>query len=120
MKYFFDTYAIIEIIKESKAYEPYLDEEITTSLLNVGELYYSLIKEYDKKTADYWAVKLEYCCLDFDVRVITEAMDFRFKSKPKKFSFIDCVGYIMSKRNKLVFLTGDKEFEYIPNVEYVK
>lgn len=120
MKYFFDTYAIIEIIRESEAYKPYLDEEMTTSLLNVGELYYSLIRECDKKTADYWATKLECCCLDFDVQVIMEAMDFRFKSKPKKFSFIDCIGYVMAKRNELVFLTGDKEFEDMPNVEYIK
>jgi hypothetical protein len=35
--YFFDTYAIIEIIKENKAYSKYSKEPIITSMLNLAD-----------------------------------------------------------------------------------
>lgn len=120
MKYFFDTYAIIEIIKENKSYKKYLDEEITTSHLNIGELYYFLTKSYSKELADLWYNKLKDTSLFIELDTIIEAMIFRKENKNKNFSFIDCVSYIISKKNKLIFLTGDKEFKDMPNVEFVK
>lgn len=47
-------------------------------------------------------------------------MLLRFKNRAKNSSFIDCIGYILVKENGLIFLTGDKEFEGISGVEYVK
>lgn len=120
MKYFFDTFAIIEIIKENKNYEEYKEEEIVTSILNVGELYYSLLREEGEKTADSWYQKLKQTAMLVDVDIIIKAMKFRFENKAKKFSFIDCVGYIIAKDKELRFLSGDKAFENLDNVEFVK
>ena len=38
----------------------------------------------------------------------------------KKFSYIDCIGYISAREKKLLFLTGDEQFKEIPGVEFVK
>jgi hypothetical protein len=38
----------------------------------------------------------------------------------KKLSTIDCVGYAISRRLDLPFLTGDREFEKIRFVEFVR
>lgn len=32
----------------------------------------------------------------------------------------DCVGYVVSQRLGMKFLTGDKEFRGLPNVEFVQ
>ena len=120
MKYFFDTCAIIEIIRNNSNYAPYYNEEIITSILNLGELYLALLKEKKEKEADEWFEKLKSCALSANPEIIKDAMKFRHKNKNKNLSFIDCVGYILAREYNLIFLTGDKEFEHIENVEYVK
>ena len=119
MAYFFDTYAIIEIIEDNKNYEKYKEEEIITSILNVGELYYSLLKK-DAEAAENWYEKLKQSATLVDVEIIKRAMKFRFENKNKKFSAIDCVGYIIAKDRVLKFLTGDEGFKDVENVEFVK
>ena len=118
--YFFDTYAIIEIIKKNENYNKYSREIITTSILNLGELYYALLKDFNESVANEWRRKLEQSLLLIDVDIITKAMKFKYQNKDKNFSFIDCTSYILAKENNLIFLTGDKEFEKVENVEYVK
>ncbi|MBI2657235.1 PIN domain-containing protein [Candidatus Woesearchaeota archaeon] len=119
MKYFFDTYSIIEIIEDNKNYEKYKEEEIVTSILNVGELYYSLLKK-NAEAAETWHEKLKQSAMLVDAEIIKAAMKFRFNNKNKKFSFIDCVGYVLAKDKNLIFLTGDEGFENFENVEFVK
>lgn len=118
--YFFDTYAIIEIIKDNQNYQRFGKEEIVTSILNLGELYYALLKDFDEKMANGWKEKLKGCYLSITESVVVKAMKFKFENKNKNFSFVDCVGYILAKENNLKFLTGDKEFEDMKNVEFVK
>ncbi len=120
MKYFFDTYAIIEIIKENKSYEKYKDEEIITSVLNVGELFYILLREHGREKSDYWHEKLRSIAAQVDMETIIKAMDFRFMHRKKKLSLVDCVGYVMAKERGLKFLTGDEGFKDLENVEFVK
>ena len=118
--YFFDTYAIIEIIKENKAYSRYSKELIITSILNFGELYYALLKDFNEIIANEWRRILEQTLLSIDTNVIVKAMIFKYENRNKNFSFIDCVGYVLAKENNLIFLTGDKEFEDLEGVEFVK
>ncbi len=120
MTYFFDTYAIIEIIKNNENYTKFINEEIATSILNIGELHYALLRDYNKNIAEEWKNKLKESIISFDVNIIVRAMEFKFENKRRNFSFIDCVGYILAKENDLIFLTGDKEFEKMENVEFVK
>lgn len=120
MKYFFDTYAIFEIIKKNKNYEKFFGQEILTSVLNLGELYYGLLKDYGNATALEWFAELKNLAIPIDVETIKLAMEFKHSHKNKNFSFIDCVGYVIAKEHGLIFLTGDKEFENLKNVEFIK
>lgn len=120
MPYFFDTYALMEIIRSNKSYLPYEEEEIFTSLLNLGELYHILLKNFDEDAAEKWRKKLEGSYMAVTEEVIIKAMKFKYEQKNKNFSFIDCVGYILAEENSMKFLTGNKEFEEIKNVEFVK
>ncbi len=118
-EYFFDTYAIIEIIKENKAYSKYSKELIITSMLNFGELYYALLKDFNEAIANEWRRILEQTLLLINADIIVNAMVFKHENRNKNFSFIDCVGYVLARENNLTFLTGDKEFKGMANVEFV-
>ncbi|HIH17213.1 MAG TPA: type II toxin-antitoxin system VapC family toxin [Nanoarchaeota archaeon] len=120
MRFFFDTYAIIEIIKENQNYSRFKEYPIITSVLNLGELYYALTKDFGKDLAEEWLNKLKPMALDIPLSEVIEGMKFKYKNKKVNFSFVDCVSYAVSKSNNLIFLTGDKEFEGLPNVEFVK
>ncbi len=120
MGYFFDSYAIIEIIRENENYLKFKDEALITSILNTGEIYYYLLKDKDEETANSWHSLLIRSAILVDSDIIVKAMKFRFENKSKKFSFVDCVGYVLAKERNLRFLTGDKGFENFDNVEFVK
>jgi hypothetical protein len=47
-------------------------------------------------------------------------MHFKLQNRGKKFSYTDSIGYLISLRNRIKFLTGDKQFRDMPNVEFVK
>ena len=44
----------------------------------------------------------------------------KFKFVKQKISFIDCIGYLIAKKNNAKFLTGDEHFRNKDNVEFVK
>lgn len=118
--YFFDTYAIIEIIKGNKNYKKFENYNILTSVLNIGELYYILLKEHGKKIAGQWIRTFNFDLIDIKPEIVIEAAQFRFVNRAKNLSYIDCIGYILAKEKSLKFLTGDKEFKNLPDVEYIK
>jgi len=121
MKYFFDTYAIAEIIMGNENYEKYKDEVIFTSTLNLAEIYYFLLRIYNEKTADFWMKKLNFNLINIiKLEMTIEASKFRFKYKKEKLSYIDCLGYVIAEQTGMRFLTGDEKFEDKQNVEFVK
>ncbi|MBI2233092.1 MAG: PIN domain-containing protein [Candidatus Aenigmarchaeota archaeon] len=117
--YFFDTYALIEIFKGNANYEEYSKSDIATSYFNLLELYYNLIKTYDKKIAMKFIETLKDFCVPINIDMIFDASTFKL-NYPKKFSYADSIGYIIAKRLGLKFLTGDMQFKELDNVEFVK
>ncbi len=119
--FFFDTYAFYEIIKGNENYGGYVKNiTIVTTKLNLMELYYGLIAKYDEKTANLYYDKLVQYCTFIDDDSIKRAMIFRLNNKKRDLSYVDCIGYIIAKKMNIKFLTGDKEFENMENVEFVK
>ena len=109
--YFFDTYALVEIVKGNKVYEKYQSFQPICTILNLFELHKALLREFNKQTADYWIKKFDYALIEFTKEDTIKASDFRFKHKNRKLSSTDCIGYILSLKHKLKFLTGDEQFE---------
>ena len=122
MDFFLDTYAMIEIAKGSKNYEPYLDNLFLTTKYNLAELHYFLLTNFDLNTADFYLRKFAEYAVDFDVSVISKAMALRksLKAKKLKISYIDCIGYVVAATNSAKFLTGDHHFKDLGNVEFVR
>ena len=119
--FFFDTYALYEIIEGGENYKRYTKSiVIVTTKLNLMELFYGLLIRYDEKTANNFYEKFLSYCTGIEDNIIKKAMIFRALNKKRNLSYIDCIGYILAKQRNVKFLTGDKEFENMDNVEFVK
>ena len=116
--FFFDTYAFFEIINGNPNYKPYVDVKFVTTIFNMAELNYNLKKDKDKKIADEYTDKYSKSIVEVTNDDVKKAMDF--KTANRKLSIPDAVGYTVAKRLGIKFLTGDKDFEKIGNVEFVK
>ena len=117
--YFLDTYALIEIIKGNSKYAKYLKSKLHTSIFNLYELYYNLIREFDEDTAKKYFIQFKQILIRFTDEDIFQASQFKLKHSAQKLSYTDCIGYAISISYNLKFLTGDKEFKYLDNVKFV-
>ena len=115
----FDTYAILEIIEGNPNYQIYLDDTIIINDFIFAELCYNLFRE-NKTKAEEYTEKYSQHISPLKPKWIKEAMQFRIKWKDRGISITDCISYVMAKKLGIKFLTGDKEFENIDNVEFIK
>ncbi|MBM3232083.1 PIN domain-containing protein [Candidatus Pacearchaeota archaeon] len=118
-KFLFDTYAIIETLNGNEDYSKYLDSEIVINNFIFAELCYNLLKNKEKETEkhlDHYSKQI----ISVKPEWIKGAMRFRIEWKDRNVSITDCIGYIMAKELNIKFLTGDKEFKGLDNVEFVK
>jgi len=118
--YFFDTYAILEIINGNENYRKFEQLTIITSVLNLGELYYILLKQFSDDEIKQRIGRFKLSFLEITPNAVVNAARLRFKNKKKGLSYIDCISYAIALEKELKFLTGDKEFKSMPNVEFVK
>ena len=59
-------------------------------------------------------------CIEIQDETLKKAMQFRYKEKAKKLSYIDTIGYQISLEKNIKFLTGDMQFKAMKNTEFVK
>ena len=117
--FLYDTYALIELLNKNPNYEKYSTKEIVINGFIFAEICYQLIKDNVKNLHEYLN-EIEPAIINPSPKMIIEAMKFRYENKKKKMSTTDCISYIMAKELEIKFLTGDKEFEHLENVEFVK
>ena len=118
--FFFDTYAFFEILKGNEDYKKYIGAGIITTKLNIFELYIKIIREETEENADKIIKRYYPFTKDFDEEIIKRAAKLKNKINKRNVSMTDCIGYEMAKQLGIKFLTGDKEFEDLDNVEFVK
>jgi len=120
VSYFFDTYALYEVIEGNPSYRVFEEVGMLLTKLNLMELYYGLLNSYNKEIADKYYDFYSDFAVEIKDEEIKEAMVFKATNKKRNLSYADCIGYIIAKNRCVKFLTGDKEFESLPNVEFVK
>lgn len=120
-KFFYDSYAIISYLDGEQKFKKYFSIEngVTTSFC-IMEVYYSLLKRFRKEKAEEIINSLFEVVINPTFEEIKVASEFRFENKRKEFSYSDCLGYVVAKKRKLRFLTGDVGFKDMANVEFVK
>lgn len=117
--FLFDTYALIEIFNENPNYDKYVDAKPIINELIFAEFCYKLFKEKIENMNEYLQ-EIIPAIIRPGNRIIVKAMKFKFLNKDKKMSMTDCISYIQAKELGIRFLTGDKEFEDLEKVEFVK
>ncbi|MBU2616808.1 MAG: PIN domain-containing protein [Nanoarchaeota archaeon] len=120
-KFFFDTYALIEIYKGNPKFEDYKEGiQMIITELNILEYIYFLIREKREDEIDRIYEKLENFCVNYQKDILKKAAKMKFLCKKDKLSFVDCIGYELAKKHNCKFLTGDEKFRNKQNVEFVK
>ncbi|MBU0472382.1 MAG: PIN domain-containing protein [Nanoarchaeota archaeon] len=114
--YFYDTYALAKIVLGDEKYRKYDQFDIVTSKLNLMELYLFMLRNKIPGPKSIYEM-FEESTVDIQNEDVFQAI--KLKLKNKNISYVDVVGYILSKKHKVKFLTGDKAFKGMPNVEFV-
>lgn len=86
------------------------------------EFYYRCLEDYGESVALSQMQNFSGIVLQHSRETMMEAMRLRLKLKKQKLnvSYVDAIGYQISLERGLKFVTGDKEFEKLENVEFVK
>ena len=118
--YFFDTYALVELLVDNPSYKRYGDAQLTVSALNIGEFYLFLARTYGAREADKQLASLTFNIVELTQRRVIESARFKLLYSSRNVSWADCAGYVIARELNLKFLTGDVQFKGMPNVEFVK
>jgi len=122
--YLADTYALIEILKGNPNYKGYSIEKLFTMEFNLLELSYALVRDFGpedaEKILEIVRSSINVVSPDLHHYVLASEMRISERKNGRKFSLIDCLGYVVAKSMGMKFLTGDREFEGMENVEFVK
>lgn len=117
-EYFFDTYALVEILDKNPAYARYRGAQMRFTRLNVFEFYFFLLRKQGEAAAESFLLRSRKLTVEYDDRTIAAAA--KIKLRNRQISMTDAIGYITALRLGVKFLTGDKAFKGMPNVEYVR
>lgn len=122
-RYFYDSYAIIAYLSDNPAYRAYFEEnDGVLTKLNLIEVCYRTMQMHGQEAAEDVVKSLASYVIDFSQSDIVASMKLRLtlKNDGLNVSYTDALGYYLALKNKLKFLTGDKAFESLDSVEYVK
>jgi len=80
------------------------------------------LEHYDFKVAAHIRDSLSKYLIDFESEDIAGSMKLRLELKRKghDLSYADALGYFLSKKMGIKFLTGDRTFADLSGVEYVE
>ncbi|MBI2144857.1 PIN domain-containing protein [Candidatus Woesearchaeota archaeon] len=120
-KYFFDSTILVDYLKgNQKAANVINENEWTITLLNVLEVAHIVSRDFGEE-AGKSVTKHLFDLLAIPTRNdIDEAIVFRLQNRKLDFSYADALGYTYAKRRNMAFLTADRAFKGLPNVEFAE
>ncbi len=121
MRYFFETYALIELLGR-KSFLRYSAKGLATSRWNLAELLPFDLREHDETAARKHFARFLGACQEPTDQDLFQAAVFREAQRRRRriLSYVDALGYVLARRLSLRFLTGDDAFRGLPNVLFVK
>ena len=121
--FYLDTYAIIEFLRRNSRYREYFKSRaLSTSVMNLAELYFVVLRERGEAAADETHSAFRHFQVEITDADVKNGMILRMRlwSKNLRLSYADGIGYAMAERLRVRYLTGDSAFKGMPNVEFVK
>lgn len=122
--FFLDTYAIQEILEGNERYKKFTEQvRLITSKLNLMEIYHNILKKKGEDDAESAFNEFADICVGITDDDLKQAVKFKASIKnsnsKSNISYIDAIGYTLAKKYNVKFLTGDREFKGMDNVEFV-
>lgn len=118
--YFLDSYAVIEYLNDNPNYQYYIDKfSGMLTYYNIMQITYGFIDSGNTKVS-LLVDALWHLIVEPTKEELVESVKFRKKHAKKRLSYADCLGYVIALKRKVKFLTGDKQFKGMKNVEFVK
>ena len=120
--FFADSFAIIEILKGNPAYHEYGLRNLVTTEFNLCEVAYAMVRDYPDRSLSILSLirsMIEIVQTGDSDYIAGANVRLRNNRLKRKFSTIDCLGYVVAERLNIPFLTGDREFFEMQNVEFV-
>lgn len=121
--FFYDSYAVLAYTSGHQGYRKYFDEsEGVLTKLNLLEVFYRSLEEHGPKAASSIMGTFSKYLVEFGLKDIEGAMRIRMtlKREGKDVSYADAVGYFLSRKMGIRFLTGDRAFRGMSGVEYLE
>src|SRR3989338_689093 len=121
MRYFLDTYALIEIFLANENYRNYAfdPQQAVCTIFNLMEAHFFFLKKYQPRADEIYDL-IKPIVIDIDDSTLKEANKFKLQHLKKRFSFADCIGYITALKLNAKFVTEDYAFKGLENVEFVR
>ncbi len=121
-RYFYDSYAVLAYASVRETYKKYFEErDGVLTKLNISGGLYRTLEQYDLRAAQEILRSFNKYNVDYDQEDISASMKLRLDLKRKSFdiSYVDALGYYLSQKMWMKFLTGDKAFRVLKGVKYV-
>jgi len=121
--FFYDSYAVLAFTSGHQGYRKYFEEHdgILTKL-NLLEIFYKSLERHGSKAAAKITETFSKYLVDFGLKEVADSMKLRLelKHEGRNISYADALGYAMSRKMGIKFLTGDREFQGLGGVEYLE
>lgn len=121
-RFFYDSYAVLAFTSGNQAYKDYFERsDGVLTKLNLLEVFYRSLEQFDFKAASDILDTFSKYLVDFGLEDIAGSMKTRLELKRdgRNISYADALGYFLSRKMGIKFLTGDKTFHGLSGVEYV-
>jgi predicted nucleic acid-binding protein len=119
---FFDTYALIEFLAGREEFRKHAAHGIVTTRWNVAELLVLDLRDRGEEAARRDFRRFLGACTEVKDMDLWVAGKFKEEQRKKNrsLSFPDSLGYMVARRLKLRFVTGDDQFQGLPGVLFQK
>ena len=121
MRYYFDTYALIEFLRR-REFLRYSAKGFVTSRWNLAELLVVDLREHGESIARRHFQRFLTACEEPTDEDLFQAAVLRDRERRRRrpLSFVDALGYVLARRLRLRFLTGDEALRGLPGVLFAK
>jgi predicted nucleic acid-binding protein len=121
--FFYDSYAVLAFTSGHTGYRKYFEEyDGILTKLNLLEIFYRSLEQHGPKAAFSIAQTFSKYVVDFGMNDISDSMKLRLelKREGRNVSYADALGYSLSRKMGIRFLTGDRTFKGLKGVEYLE
>lgn len=119
MQYFFDTYALVARQLGVDSYARFESVPVFCHSMNVLEFVARILRHGDESLARSQVQAIDPNLVEATTDDLFEVARFYRAHRKANISYIDALGYTLSQRHGMRFLTGDKAFKGMDGVEYV-